>query len=646
MSVRYFKWFLLLTVASLSIALLACGEGETREVRVVETVVVEKAVTQVEKVVETVVVERTVAGETVKVVETVVVEKPVERVETKIETVVVTQEKVVVEAAPVIYRGEVVANNTDTPAGKFSNRVPLHYLLHYYGFTEPILRANYSPPPHYDPGPGTGGLAESWTIADDGSKITFKIRSGVQFHDGWGELTAHDIAFNFDECYVEGITCGTRAGFEQWVDSWEAVDDRTFVINIKESGLTPLSLTREMSNVGYQALEIFSKKLFDELGYDQAVDVPVGTGPFKVIEWVADSHITLEPAFDTPHWRRTPSIARVTVREMQEASVLIAALKTGEVDIGKVPLKFINSVTKDIPGSRTQQLGVPNNQTFIFGGNYWADTEKDTGNTEDNHGPINMRTGFLPDDDHPWIGDPDDPARMESARKVREAMSIAIDRDTIVAKIQSGIGRPYYSNMNSHPGDEAWKDEWRIPYDPERAKALLAEAGYPNGFGFTTHVAPDREWEPEVGAAVAQYWREIGLDVQIDNTTYITARPKLVERSKDNPWMIHTGTGQPIDAAGVFACCFRATSGFNFGLEVEDEIWKLAQKNLDIEGTTREERIANNQMIQDYFSKWWLTAPISQLPNTYVIRPEVAEWNPYMAETPEFNSPETIIVNR
>ena len=51
-------------------------------------------------------------------------------------------------------------------------------------------------------------------------------------------------------------------------------------------------------------------------------------------------------------------------------------------------------------------------------------------------------------------------------------------------------------------------------------------------------------------------------------------------------------------------------------------------------------------MIQDYFSKWWLTAPISQLPNTYVIRPEVAEWNPYMAETPEFNSPETIIVNR
>ena len=646
MSVRYIKWILLLTVASLSIALMACGEGETREVRVVETVVVEKAVTQVEKVVETVVVERTVAGETVKVVETVVVEKPVTQVETKVETVVVTQEKVVIESAPVIYRGEVVANNTDTPAGKFSNRVPLHYLLHYYGFTEPILRANYSPPPHYDPGPGTGGLAESWTIADDGSKITFKIRSGVQFHDGWGELTAHDIAFNFDECYVEGITCGTRAGFEQWVESWEAVDDRTFVINIQESGLTPLSLTREMSNVGYQALEIFSKKLFDELGYDQAVDVPVGTGPFKVVEWVADSHITLEPAFDTPHWRRTPSIARVTVREMQEASVLIAALKTGEVDIGKVPLKFINSVTKDIPGSRTQQLGVPNNQTFIFGGNYWADTEKDTGNTEDNHGPIAKRTGFLPDDDHPWIGDPDDPARMESARKVREAMSIAIDRDTIVAKIQSGIGRPYYSNMNSHPGDEAWKDEWRIPYDPERAKALLAEAGYANGFGFTTHVAPDREWEPEVGAAVAQYWRELGLDVQIDNTTYITARPKLVERSKDNPWMIHTGTGQPIDAAGVFACCFRATSGFNFGLEVEDEIWKLAQKNLDVDGTTREERIANNQMVQDYFSKWWLTAPISQLPNTYVIRPEVAEWNPYMAETPEFNSPETIIINR
>ena len=90
--------------------------GET--VKVVETVVVERPVTRVEKVVETVIVERQVAGETVKVVETVVVEKPVTRVEQVVQTVVVTTEKVVEKMAPGEFYGEVVANNTDTPAGE------------------------------------------------------------------------------------------------------------------------------------------------------------------------------------------------------------------------------------------------------------------------------------------------------------------------------------------------------------------------------------------------------------------------------------------------------------------------------------------------------------------------------------------------
>ena len=659
MSVRRYKWILLLAAAIVAFALVACGqEAEPREVRVVETVVIEKEVTRTEKIVETVVVERTIAGETVKVVETVVVEREVPGetiVETVVvekavdrpvvQTVVVTTEKVVVESAPVEFYGEVVANNTDTPAAKFTNQVPLHYLMHYYGFTEPLMRANHSPPPNYSRVPSGNGIAESWVVASDGSKITFKIREGVEFHDGWGPLTAHDVGFNFDECWREGITCASRAGAEQFVDSWEVVDDRTFVINVKESGLIPEWWDGVMGNTAYQAIQMFSKKLFDDLGYDTAVDIPIGTGPFKVVEWVTDSKIVLEPAFDQ-HWRRTPNIARVTVREIQEASVLIAALKTGEVDIGKVPLKFINSTLRDIPGARTQGLGVPNNQTFIFAGNYWSTTEPGTGAAEDNHGPINARIGFLPDDDHPWIGDPSDPASMERARKVREAMSIAIDRTTIVDKIQSGIGRPYFSNMNSHPGDEAWQESWKIPYEPERAKQLLAEAGYADGFSFITHVAPDREWEPEVGAAVAQYWRELGLDVQVDNTTYITARPLLVERKKDNPWMIHTGTGQTLDTAGIFACCFKPTGGFNFGIELPDEIWMMAEANNDIVNTTREERIARNIEIQNFFSDNWLTAPIAQLPNTYVVRPEIAEWTPYMAQTPEFNSPETIRVNR
>jgi len=584
-----------------------------------------------------------------------IVEVPVEKIVIKevpveVEKIVtqVVEKEVIKEVARGDFYGEVVVTNVDTPAAKFNNRVSGSNLIHYNGVAETLMRPAHSPPPNYNREPGGAGVASSWTIAADSSKITFEIREGVMFHDGWGELTAQDVLWNFEECFVDvegGAPCFSRAALNLFADSFEAPDDRTFIINLKDNTLIPEWWDGVMGPTAYQAIHLWSKKRFDDLGYDVAVNEAIATGPFKVVEWKSDSHITLEPAF-AHHWRRTPNIARLTNREIQEASVMIAALKTGEVDIGRVPLKFIGSTLKAIPGARTQALGVPNLQTFIFGGNYWADTDPATGATEDANGAINARKGFQPDADHPWIGDPDDPARMESARKVREAMSIAIDRATIVDKIQSGIGFPYYTNMNSVPGDAAWKDEWRIPYDPERAKQLLADAGYSDGFSFTTHVAPDREWEPAVGLAVAQYWREIGLDVKVDSTTYLTSRPKLVERSKDNPWMIHTGTGQTLDAAGIFHCCMKPTGGFSFGIELPDDMWKLAAKNNDITSTTPEERIANNQIIQDFMSSNWLTAPIAGLPNTAVVRPEIAEWTPYMAQTPLFNSPETITVIR
>jgi len=608
---------------------IACGGGE----KVVEvTRVIEKPVAQ------TVVVEKPVAVEKV-VQQTVVVEKQVEKV--VVQTAVV--EKVVTKALPTSFVGEVVAMNTDTPAAKFSNRVPLNVIMHYDGFSEPLMRAPHSPPPYYWREPAGAGIAQSWVIAPDQSKITFKIRQGVLFHEGWGELTAQDVKFNFDECFVEGTTCASRAALEAFVKSWEAPDDRTFVIHLKGAGLIPAWWDGVMGNTAYQAVQMFSKKLFDQLGYNKAVDTPIGTGPFKVVKWVVDSHVVYEPAFDK-HWRRTPSIARFTNREMVEPSVRIAALKTGEVDIALIPLKFINSTLRDIPGARTQQLGVPNNQTFFFGGNYWSSTDPATGKTEDANGVIAKRTGFLPDNDHPWIGNPADPASMERARKVREAMTIAIDRVTIVEKVQSGIGRPLYTSINSHPGDEVWKEAWKIPYDVERAKKLLQEAGFPKGFRLTTHVAPDREWEPLVGEAVAQYWRELGLEVRIDNTTYITSRPKLVIRDKPIPWMIHVGTGQALDAHNM--CCMKPSSGFNYGIELPDEIWKMADQNAAVSKTTYEQRVANNVALEEYLSKWRLTAPIAQLPNTWVVRPEIAEWSPYMAQTPNFNSPETIRVNR
>ena len=106
---------------------------------------------------------------------------------------------------------------------------------------------------------------------------------------------------------------------------------------------------------------------------------------------------------------------------------------------------------------------------------------------------------------------------MESALKVRQAMSMAIDRQTLLNTIFGGLGLPTAQYTGFLPSDEGWKDEWDVSYDLDAAKALLAEAGYPDGFEFTFYVPPDHiVVNPEAGEAVAQMWRQLGLSVNIE----------------------------------------------------------------------------------------------------------------------------------
>jgi ABC-type transport system substrate-binding protein len=191
--------------------------------------------------------------------------------------------------------------------------------------------------------------------------------------------------------------------------------------------------------------------------------------------------------------------------------------------MARIPLKFIPDLKTTISGAWTQQVGFEVGQVIVFAGNYWADVWLEEG--EDIY---RKRGGFKPDADHPWIGDPDDPVSMEKAMKFRKALNIAIDREAIIREVQAGLGRPSYNVVNAFPGDDHWKDEWTMPYDTAAAKALLAEAGVSAGFGFKVHVAPGKEWDEEVGQAVAQYWRELGLNVEVDRTAYVAARPRLV----------------------------------------------------------------------------------------------------------------------
>ena len=486
-------------------AIIACGGTET----VIQTVVVEKSVqgysdrereVQVEgqTVIQTVVVEKEVqvevsrgekevqvAGETV--VQTVLVEKEVavevekevvKEVEKEVQVVVTATPAPAVVAPPPAFQGNLRLGEilVDPPVFLPSKQGTGNMqLLIFWGFFEPLMWAQHSAPPklNLDASTYTEGIVESWEVADDTSSVTFKVRDGVKFHtdwngNDWGEVSAHDVQWSFDDALREGSINQRAQGVQRFVTGFEAIDDSTVRMNIRDNKLDP-RWYHIISNTTLGAPVIVPKRLYDEMGEEAANLTPVGTGTFRITEWVTDSNVRAEPV--EGHYRQQPSVASYEVILMPEPLARIAALQTGLIHVARVPLKLIKNTTKNIEGARPQVVGPPINQVVMFAGNYWAQTDQNGENI------YRTREGFLPDSDHPWIGDPDDPASMENANKVRRALRLGIDRQTIVDEIQSGVGRPLTNAINAFPGDPHWIDEFDVPYDPDQAKALLAEAG-------------------------------------------------------------------------------------------------------------------------------------------------------------------------
>lgn len=638
-----------LTVLATAMAIaIACGETET----VVQTVVVEKSVPG-ETVIQTVVVEKAVEVKGETVVQTVVVEKEVAVEKEVVREVEVEKEvQVIVTATPEpammmeepafhgnLRLGEILVDPpVFLPSKQGTGNMQL---LIFWGFFEPLMWAQHSAPPklNLDAPTYTEGIAESWEVADDTSAVTFKIRDGVQFHtdwngNDWGEVSAHDVQWSFDDALREGSINQRAQGVQRFVSGFEAVDDSTVRMNIKDNSLDP-RWYHIISNTTLGAPVIVPKRLYDEMGEEAANLTPVGTGTFRITEWVTDSNVRAEPV--EGHYRQQPSVASYEVILMPEPLARIAALQTGLIHVARVPLKLIKNTVNNIEGARPQVVGPPINQVVMFAGNFWAETDQNGENI------YRTREGFLPDDDHPWIGDPDDPASMERANKVRRALRLGIDRQTIVDEIQSGVGSPLTNAINAFPGDPHWRDEFDVPYDSDQAKALLAEAGYPDCFPFKYHVAPGKEWDAEVGGAVAQFWRELGCEVTVDATDYGAARPRLVNRQKQIPWMIQAGTNAPPDA--FFGSVYRPSGGFNYGIELPDDITAISVRNLDLASTTFEERVANTVEWWSYVNEWNLVASVSTLPTSVVLRPEITSYDPYMNTGPEFVAPETVVMS-
>lgn len=468
-------------------------------------------------------------------------------------------------------------------------------------------------------------LAESWTVSPDGLRHTLKLRQGVQFHGGWGEMTAEDWKWTAEDQWHSGSNHGGQFIAAQNLESVNVIDKYTVEFVLKR----PNAFFQEYYGQIRDdvAVAVYSRKRFETMGADATTKLPDGgTGPYQVERWTSDTEIVLKAFRD--YWGEQPAYETVRIVQISEPSTVLAALETGQVDIARVPVTARERVEKAGLGVRSAGIGFAR---IVFAGQFCY--------TEFDGKAIPPRPGYDPS--LPWVGDCKDPQDLERARLVRHAMSMAIDRQGLVDVIVDGHGRPaYVDHLLGYFADRYMKPEWKIPYDPEGARRMLAEAGFPNGFDI--QLVCDASGHPLLGEfceATAGMWSNIGLRPQIQRVAGDAQRKQQVERSFNGVRMeIETGVS-PIPEARGFGEI--PTAAFNSGYEMPG-LAQLVRESAAAVTPQELDRIRERQYQWVYDQHFVvLTAEFDEI---YAYNPKkVGEWprtpfNGHSAELMDFES--------
>ena len=432
-------------------------------------------------------------------------------------------------------------------------------------------------------------LITGWELDPDGRGWTLELKHGVQFHGSWGEMTADDFVWSFEDEIRDG-SIHSGIGLARTTGATaEAVDNYT--VSFRLDSQNSFFFDAFFGNGSGASTKVFSKNRTETLGVDAAfLDLSGGTGPFVFKKWAQGDEVVLE-AFEGYHG--TPSqLKTVRILEIKEPATQIAALKSGQVDASLVPAPLAEDVASD-PSLDTLSFGVPGSQRLYPQGQFCMETTL-AGE------PIEPypRPGYDPS--KPWVGECDNPDSQENARKVRMAMSMAIDRQSIVDNILGGFGRPSYLPEVLPPLlDLIWQDKWFIPYDPDTARELLVEAGYPDGIDALIRITTgSHPLEVEMGQAVAQFLGALGGDVRTEVLTYSGNRPSVVARERSDLWFRSSsaGTAEPPELTQLRR---NPENAFNPGLEVREP---LAIIRLMDSITSREEIDKIRERLYDGFN--------------------------------------------
>jgi peptide/nickel transport system substrate-binding protein len=416
----------------------------------------------------------------------------------------------------------------------------------------------------------TGNLATSWEWIDD-TTLEFKLRQGVTFHNG-EPFNADDVVFTVNYVADEANGAKTQRNVN-WMKSAEKIDDYTVRILLKD---------KFPAAIEYLAgpVSMYPDEYYAEVGPSGMGLKPVGTGPYKVTDVTPGQHFVLErneDYFDGP--KGMPAIKNIDIRTISDVNTQMAELFSGTLDL-----------IWQVPSDQAEKLGMMDQFTVA--------------------NESTMRIGYLSMDAAGRSGTEDNPF---TDLKVRQAVNHAIDRNALVNALLKG--KSQVVSTACYPSQFGCdQDVTSYDYDPEKARALLAEAGYPDGFTTEFYAYRDREY----AEAISSYLNAVGIKTDFRMLQYSALRE--LNMTGDVPMSFQTWGSYSINDASAMVSEFFKHGALDDARDDQLLEWlTLADGSIDPE-TRKENYTKALQRIAD--QAYW--APMFSYNTNYVFTKDVA----------------------
>ena len=430
--------------------------------------------------------------------------------------------------------------------------------------------------------PGEGYLAETWSVNDDFTEYTFKIREGVQFHQGWGEMTTEDVEFSWDLMVRTGTTSPRASAFGPF--TLVVVDKYTFKLTSDVPKPDFIPLVREYPN----AFAVTSKAYWETVGDEAARLHPIGAGPFQFKEHIPGVSMVFEKFED--HYRQVPLIDEFEYLVAPEFNTRFELLKAGDVSLMIGSYDQVEAAKDE--GLNIITLTMQRNPTIYL--------------------PFYQTPqGPSATDPPPW----DSNVFGESGTLVRRALSLLIDRQEIVDFVLFGLGTVEGACVQSWwPKDPGYDHDCvPDPYDPVAALALLNQAGYDDfsDLSITVDLAVFPSF-PACGVivqAVAQQWINAGVDVTTQRGDYGVVVEENTSKREAN-YAFCYATPAFASAVQLWSFYSRTTDRLSYSGETP-EIDKLIGDALVAEATPGQVQEDAGRLLFDHAQENALGLPVS-----------------------------------